>query len=101
MSNRTGIRNGDDYMDLSFITQLYVPIVLVACLICGYILKHWIKDVDNKWIPTILAVLGAVISCIASWNIDLITIVAGAFTGLASTGMHQLFKQIVEAPKRE
>ena len=43
-----------------FLGQLYVPIVMAICLLVGYIMKHWIKDVDNKIIPTVLAVLGAV-----------------------------------------
>ena len=36
----------------------FIPTVVVACLVLGYILKQWIKDLDNKYIPTILAVVG-------------------------------------------
>lgn len=82
-------------MDISFITDLYIPIVLVACLIVGYIIKKWIKDVDNKWIPTIVTILGAVLGVIIN-GFTLEGIVAGAVTGLASTGLHQLFKQLIE-----
>ena len=35
-------------MDLTFITDMYIPLVLLACLVIGYILKKWIQDVDNK-----------------------------------------------------
>lgn len=79
--------------------DLYIPIVMVACLIVGYILKHWIKDMDNKYIPTILAVLGAVLGCITYQAVTLEAIVYGALTGLASTGMHQVFKQYIDASK--
>lgn len=84
-------------MDLTFISELYVPIVLVACLVIGYCVKHitWLDKLSNEYIPTILAVLGATIACIANQEISLETIVAGAVTGLASTGLHQAFSQII------
>lgn len=82
-------------MDLNFITDMYVPIILVACLIVGYIVKKWIKDVDDKWIPTIVTVLGAVLGVVLN-GFGLEQIVAGAVTGLASTGLHQLFKQLID-----
>ncbi len=83
-------------MDLNFLTQHYIPIVLVACLVVGYILKAWIKDLDNKYIPTILAVLGAALGCLTNSTVSLENIVYGAVTGLASVGMHQVFKQLIE-----
>lgn len=81
-------------MSLEFITELYIPIVLAACLVVGFVLKKWCPA-DNKWIPTILVVLGAVLGCVASAEISLESIVAGAVTGLASTGLHQVFKQLL------
>lgn len=83
-------------MDLSFLTQHYIPVVLAACLVAGYILKAWIKDLDNKYIPTILAALGACLGCAANRAFTLENIVYGAVTGLASVGLHQIFKQLVE-----
>lgn len=83
-------------MSLDFIENMIIPIVLVACLIVGYIVKKWIKDIDNKYIPTIVAVLGAVLGCIVGRAISVETIVAGAVTGLASTGLHQVFVQYIE-----
>ena len=82
-------------MDLSFITDMYIPIIVVACLIVGYIFKKWIKDVDNKWIPTIVTIVGLFLAGITSgWSVQ--SLVAGALSGLASTGLHQLFTQIIE-----
>lgn len=84
-------------MDLGFLTDYYVPVVLVACLIVGYCIKHikWLDKVSNEYIPSILAILGAVLACVANSTIDLTTIVYGAFSGLASTGLHQVFKEII------
>lgn len=82
-------------MNLQIFSQMYIPIVMAACLIVGFILKRWIKDLDNKWIPTILAVLGAVLGCLTKQGFTLEAAVGGAFSGLASTGMHQAFKQLI------
>lgn len=83
-------------MDLTFITQMYVPLVIAACLVIGFIMKKWINDVDNKWIPTVVCIAGAVIACVVQNTFDVSTIVAGAVSGLASTGLHQVFKQLIE-----
>lgn len=82
-------------MDLGFIVDLYVPMIVVACLIVGYVFKKWIKDVENKWIPTIVTILGLVLGgCVNGWTF--VSLVSGALSGLASTGLHQLFTQIIE-----
>lgn len=83
-------------MDFTSFTQHLIPIVLIASLILGYILKAWIRDLDNKFIPTILVVFGAIIACVVSGGISVETCVYGALSGLASTGMHQLFKQYID-----
>lgn len=82
-------------MDISFITDMYVPIIMVACLIVGFVVKKWIHDVENKWIPTIVTILGAVLGFVIN-GASIEAVVAGAVTGLASTGLHQLFKQLIE-----
>ena len=74
---------------------MYVPIIMVACLIVGFIVKKWIHDVEDKWIPTIVTILGAVLGFVIN-GASIEAIVAGAVTGLASTGLHQLFKQLIE-----
>jgi hypothetical protein len=82
-------------MDISFITDMYVPIIMVACLVVGFIVKQWIHDVEDKWIPTIVTILGAVLGFVIN-GATIEAIVAGAVTGLASTGLHQLFKQLIK-----
>ena len=88
-------------MDLNFLNNYYIPVVLVACLIVGYCIKHvtWLEKVANEYIPTILAALGAILAVISAYlgksPITLEMVVYGAFTGLASTGLHQAFTQII------
>ena len=64
-------------MDLSFLSDYYIPVVLVACLVVGYCIKH------ITWLDKIAE-----------------TVVYGAFTGLASTGLHQAFTQIISKNNR-
>lgn len=84
-------------MDLTILTEHFVLVVMVACLVVGYIIKHatFFKWVNNKDIPVILAVVGAIINPIVS-GLSVESIVYGAVMGLASTGLHQTFKKFVE-----
>ena len=82
--------------DLGILEGMFIPIVMVVCLAVGYVMKHWIDDVDNRIIPTVLLVLGAVCACVNAMDISLDIIASGMITGLASTGVHQLFKQWIE-----
>lgn len=82
---------------MEFLNDYMLPVVLGICLCVGYVVKKWIKDVDNKFIPTIVTFLGIVIaSWISGWLITPQVILSGMVSGLASTGMHQLFKQYIE-----
>ena len=81
---------------MEFLNEFMLPVVLGICLCVGYVIKQWIKDVDNKYIPTIVVVLGIVLSAwISDWTITPNIILSGMISGLASTGMHQLFKQFI------
>jgi len=64
-------------MDLGFISNYFVPVVMAGCLATGYVVKKWIKDVDNKWIPTVVFFEGAALNCIVSGNVTVETVVAG------------------------
>ena len=81
-------------MDFSVLTVNFIPIVIVACVIIGYIIKNasFLKWIPNDDIPGILAVVGAVINVFVSGS-SVNSIVYGALMGLASTGLHQAFKK--------
>lgn len=83
--------------DLGFLADFMILVIVGICLCVGYVIKKWVKDVDNKYIPTVCALLGAVLAIwINSWNVSPSVILSGLFSGLASTGLHQLFKQYIE-----
>lgn len=84
---------------MEFINDYLVAIILVICLCVGYIIKK-IEFIPNKYIPLIMGVLGVILSLVNALTnnlpIDLIVIAQGLVSGLASTGMHQAFTQIIE-----
>nr|DAI93755.1 MAG TPA: holin [Caudoviricetes sp.] len=87
-------------MDFTQLTQYFVLVVMVACLVVGYIIKTSFDKVPNKYIPTILAVIGAVINMIVS-GMSVESVVYGALMGLASTGLHQAFTRFVEGERED
>jgi len=82
---------------MEFLNEFMLPVVLGICLCAGYVIKQWVKDVDNKYIPTICVVLGIFLAAwINGWTVTPQIILSGAVSGLSSTGLHQLFKQYLE-----
>ena len=84
-------------MDLSVLMQ-YIDVLIVGiCLCVGFIVKKWVKDVDNKFIPTIVAALGLILKVISNIGIGITLeiVFSGLFSGLASTGLHQAFTQLI------
>lgn len=85
-------------MDLSFLQEYVIAIVLALCLCVGYILKHLVPtDKINKFIPFIMGVLGTVLNVwINGWVCTPTIILGGLFSGLASTGLHQVFVKLIK-----
>lgn len=84
-------------MDFNMLTEHFVLVVVLACLVIGYIIKHatFLSKINNNDIPVILAVVGAVLNTIVS-GLSVESIVYGAVMGLASTGLHQAFTKFIE-----
>lgn len=87
-------------MDFTMLTEHFVLVVMVACLVIGYIIKHatFLKRIPNNDIPVILAVVGAVLNLAVS-GVSIESAVYGALMGLASTGLHQAFTKWIENTK--
>lgn len=85
---------------VTIFTDHFVLVVMVACLVVGYIIKHatFLKWIPNDDIPVVLAILGAIVNAIVG-GLSIESIVYGALMGLASTGLHQAFKQFIEKSK--
>lgn len=84
-------------MDFNIVTEHFVLVVILACLVIGYCIKHatFLKWINNNDIPVILAVSGALLNLLVS-GLSVESIVYGAVMGLASTGLHQAFTKFIE-----
>lgn len=84
-------------MDISFVTDYIYPIALVICLAVGYVIKHAIpSEKVDRFIPLIVAILGVAICAWAEWSFTPTVVALGMISGLASTGMYEMFANIIK-----
>lgn len=83
---------------MEFFNDYLVLIVVGICLCIGYVIKNFIHtDKINRFIPLIMAVLGVSLNVwLNGFAFSPEILLGGLASGLASTGMHQLFKQFIE-----
>ena len=83
---------------MDFLNDFLVLIVVGICLGIGYVIKHLIpSDKVNRFIPLIMAVLGVGLNWwLNGFSFTPEILLGGLISGLASTGMHQAFKQFIE-----
>ena len=81
-------------MDISVLTQYFSIVVVGICLCVGYVIKNSLDFIPNKYIPLIM--LGLVINVLMNLNgINAEVILTGMFSGLASTGLYEMFKNLI------
>lgn len=84
-------------MDITILTQFANAIIVGICLCVGYVIKNSLDFVPNKYIPLIMACLGLIMSiCTNLDKITLETVLTGLFSGLASTGCYEAFKNLIK-----
>lgn len=84
-------------MDVTMLSSFANAIIVGICLCVGYVIKHSLDFIPNKYIPLIMACLGLIMSICT--NLDKITlgvILTGLFSGLASTGCYEAFKNLIK-----
>ena len=84
-------------MELEFLHELAVPTVVGLCLCCGYILKHLVPNEKvDRFIPGAVGTLGILLNIWLCGAVTPEVLLGGLFSGLASTGLHQAFKQCID-----
>jgi len=82
-------------MDL--LNQFIVVAVMAICLCLGYVIKHSLNAIPNKYIPLIMAVLGVILNVwMNAWSFTPEILLGGLASGLASTGAFELIRNIKE-----
>lgn len=83
-------------MDISTLSSYAVPVIVGICVCVGYVLRSVVPtDKVNKYIPLIMALLGVGLNCWIAGSVSPDIILGGMFSGLASTGMYEAFKQLI------
>ena len=83
-------------MNISFLTEYAIPVIVGICLCVGYILKNVVEtDKINRFIPLIMGLLGLLINIWINCSINPNVILGGLFSGLASTGLYEAFKNLI------
>ena len=82
---------------MEFLTQFSIPVVIGICLCFGYILKNVVTTAKvNKFIPLIMGVLGLGLNMWINLGVSPEIILGGLVSGLASTGLYEVFKQFIK-----
>ncbi|WP_084558681.1 phage holin family protein [Anaerocolumna xylanovorans] len=80
---------------MEFLNQYVILIIVGICYCVGYIIKHSITVIPNKYIPLIMGVVGTFLNIwISSWKFSPEILLGGLASGLASTGAFELVRNI-------
>lgn len=83
-------------MNLDFLTNYAVPIVVGVCLCVGYILKNVVPNEKvNRFIPLIMGVLGVALNAWINLDFTPEILLGGLLSGLSSTGLYEAFKNLI------
>ncbi|MDF2609035.1 MAG: holin [Lachnospiraceae bacterium] len=84
-------------MDLSFLNGYINLVVLGICLCIGYVIKQGFDFINNKYIPAIMLITGTGINIMINLpNFNAIIVLSGMISGLASTGLYEAMRNLIE-----
>ena len=83
-------------MDITFLNEYFIPVIVGICLCVGYVIKTSIPKVNNSLIPMILSIIGLSVNIWINHTLNPSIVLGGLFSGLASTGLHQMFKNLIK-----
>lgn len=81
-------------MDISGLMQYFNLITVGICLCVGYAIKQSLDFIPNKYIPLIMLILGTFLGVISS-GLSLESVLSGMVSGLASTGLYEAFRNLI------
>lgn len=82
-------------MDITFLTEFTIPVIVGICLCVGYMIKTSVPQIDNKYIPLIMGILGLIINVWINMDFTATIVLGGLFSGLASTGLYEMFRNLI------
>lgn len=85
--------------DLTFIMEFIDPITLGICLCIGFALKYAkiFEKFGNQYIPLSMLILGCIIGIVTHiGNINATVVLGGMISGLASTGLYEMLRNLLK-----
>ena len=84
-------------MNIEFLQDYIVLIVVGICLCIGYIMKNVVTtEKVNRFIPLVMGLLGIALNVwVNAFTFTPEVLLGGLFSGLASTGLYELFKNLI------
>ena len=80
---------------LGFLQQYAVFPIAMLCFGAGYVIKHYIPKLPNKFIPLILGVLGLILNlAFNNFTFTFEVIITGIASGLAATGSFEAVRNL-------
>lgn len=84
-------------MDINFLFEYINPLILGICLLAGYVLKTAFDWFPNKYIPLTALGMGTIIAILINLQsgINAEVILGGMISGLASTGLYEMLRNLL------
>ena len=80
---------------MTFLQQYAAFPIAMLCFGAGYVIKHYISKLPNKFIPLILGVLGLVLNlAFNNFTFTFEVIITGIASGLAATGSFEAVRNL-------
>lgn len=87
-------------IDLGFMAEYAIPIIVGICICIGYIIKNIIPtDKINRFIPLVMGVIGVLLNYWINNSFTAEILLGGLFSGLASTGLYEMFRNLIGSGK--
>ncbi len=81
---------------MEILAQFVVVAIMAICLGVGYIIKHSLDFIPNRYIPLIMGVLGVLLAVLHFKAFDVEILLKGLASGLAATGAFELKRNLKE-----
>lgn len=86
----------------NYIIQYAVFPIALICFGIGYVIKHYITKLPNKFIPLILAILGIILNlAFNGFQFTFEVIITGAASGLVATGSFEAVRNLMDKNKNK
>ena len=79
-------------MDL---TNFIIILPCAAALVIGFLIKHAIPAIPNRFIPLICAVIGLGVNIWVNLSVNPEILVTGLVSGVAATGMFEMVRNLI------